>query len=337
MKKNILIIMVITISLLFCSCSSTSQLHQKLIVQGIGIDTEKDTVNLTLQCLKADTSTQDKTEYEIIETTGDNISDAFAEATLKTGKQILLGQCHYLIFGRSAVITGINKEINFFVKNYDFPSNIYTFVSDSKANDVITVKDMAPSNIEQIAMGQKATGEICCMTVKEIASALINNFETPITSILKVKEDKITVTGNVLIKPNSFITLQPKQAIAVNILNNKINQLNSSVNFNNELVEYSLKSCETTVKIEKGSNYKLVFTTYAMLECENNTDNSLKEQIAKGLEENIKATVEKTLNTSKCNVFYLDKYLRLQNNGEYKKLKAEQELSGAEIEVNINL
>lgn len=107
--------------LLFSGCqNSENELKNRLIVQAIGIDAQKDgTVLVTLQTLNTEMAGNPNSGASLgdvvtsFQVTGKTVADAISNAATMIGKKPLLSQNRLVVFGRDTAEQGILEHLDF--------------------------------------------------------------------------------------------------------------------------------------------------------------------------------------------------------------------------------
>lgn len=332
MKRIVFIFILFSLCMILSACSNNAQLNQKLITEGIGIDKINGNTVLTLQCLETDAS-PDEERYMVKSSEGESVSEAFRQIALKTGRQVILGQTVYMIFNE-AEAEDIEGVLNYFAEDYEFSPNAFVFVSECRANQIMSSELLTPDKILQLARGQEATGQIYASKFKEFASSFINKLETPVTSLLNYENDEVTVTGNALLNNGKVDTITPEQTVGLNIINNKISLLSSYVKINNKDISFNLKNCHSSINVE---NENINITVSAEFYCEYADNDEVKNAAEKMLKEELNNTINTVLQKYKANTFYLDKYMRSQNYDKYKSFTNQSDYCKLNVKTEVKL
>lgn len=133
---------------LFSSCEKAgTELKDLMIIQGIGIDKEKDEFKVTVEILNneqsgspgGDSNSENKTK--IYSATGKNVSVALRELSSKSGNLPLFAHNRVIILSEDVAKENLENLLDFFVRNYDSrASQIICVVKGDKAESVIRAK-----------------------------------------------------------------------------------------------------------------------------------------------------------------------------------------------------
>ena len=125
----------ITLLLTFSSGCKATQLNQRLIVQGIGIDKTPTGCCITLITLDTGSLKEENTitirNYE-----GESIDSAFRNSEYTSGKKLMLSQCLFIIMNRSACKEADNI-LGYFAKQKEIIKTANIMTSEGTAEDTI--------------------------------------------------------------------------------------------------------------------------------------------------------------------------------------------------------
>ena len=144
MKK---ILFLISTVFLFFLTGCVSQLQDRLMIQGIGIDKEGDRYVVTTNVFDAENSGNGKNGKEgsgedvnIVFSEGKSVMDAFVNLTNRTGKEPLYSQNLLLVIGEDTARDGVNSIVDFFIRHYEARPDIKIFVAEGKAKNILHAK-----------------------------------------------------------------------------------------------------------------------------------------------------------------------------------------------------
>lgn len=146
MKKTkyiglILVLILLAACLPSCSVDDT-ELKNRLIIEGIGVDRADGEYTLTVQALNTaqSQSTDNPSSSEAVSVytvTGASVAQALGNIRALTGKVPLYSQNRIIILGDSVAQDNIFSELDFFVREYASRMNVLVAVSESKASDIL--------------------------------------------------------------------------------------------------------------------------------------------------------------------------------------------------------
>lgn len=132
-------------ALLFCffltGCSESQQLHQKLIVQGMGIEKEnEDKYKVTIQALDfQNPANEDEPNTKILETQGKTVMEALENISKQTSLKPVYSQNLILIIGEKAATSGVNDFMDFFIRHCETRPKVKICVSNT-VSEILKIK-----------------------------------------------------------------------------------------------------------------------------------------------------------------------------------------------------
>ncbi len=141
-NKNIILILLICLNfLLLTGCSEGRQLHQKLIIQGIGIDNSESGYSLTVQALDfKNPANEDEPNIKNIEVEGTSLVSALENISKKTSLTPVYSQNMIIIIGENVAKNGVNKFMDFFVRHCEARPKVKLCVVEDKASEFFKIK-----------------------------------------------------------------------------------------------------------------------------------------------------------------------------------------------------
>ncbi len=139
--KFIFLGLIICIVTLFSGCSEQQQLHQKLIVQGVGIDRNNEKYKISVQALDfQNPMNEDEPSIKIMEVEGVSVMEALDNISKQTSLRPVYSQNLVLILGEEAAKSGVSNFIDFFVRHCETRPKVQICVSKGKASEIIKIK-----------------------------------------------------------------------------------------------------------------------------------------------------------------------------------------------------
>ena len=141
---NLLLICILPVIFLFFGIKKQSELHEKLMIQGIAIDLNHENNNnnykLTVQAYDFK-NPEDKNEPKIrvIESIGNTVSEALENLKKITGLTPLYSQNKIIIFSEELAKNGIIKIIDFFSRYYENRPSVKLRIAQNNAGDFLKI------------------------------------------------------------------------------------------------------------------------------------------------------------------------------------------------------
>lgn len=209
MKKNfriwIKIILCFFIAISFTGCWSAKELNTLAIVMGIGIDKEKegDEIKMTIQVPKvAETKTGGKdssggsgSETHInLHNTGSTISYAMKGFNSMLSRRLFLSDNQVVIFGKSIAEEGLQKYIDFLMRNRETRILVKVFVSEGDASEIFEGKsgfEKLPSKkIGELSKIQEQASQTVSVDLRKLVTKLMSKSTSAIVPIIRIAKDE---------------------------------------------------------------------------------------------------------------------------------------------------
>ncbi len=208
MKRVSFIILPLLIMLCLTGCVQYVELSERAIVQSIGVDylPEQKTYRVSLQYFaQSDEGGQnqiDKTQANVLKAVGEgkSVCDAAENASIKTGKDLLLSENRLIILGKELAGYDLENALDFFVSNYHSHPEVNVAVADTLAEDIIDIrfKEGNVSSDKLVNMLTNAHRHGVCVnsSISDILTSLQSKTRSALLPLLTVKEEKTDVTDS---------------------------------------------------------------------------------------------------------------------------------------------
>ncbi len=190
MKNKVFIICALLGMIFFLSgCSGHQQLHQKLVVQGVGIDKSEKGYTVTVQALDfQNPMSEDEPTVKVIETQGQSVTEALDNISKRTSLRPVYSQNLILILGKNAASAGVGNFIDFFIRHCETRPKVEICVTKEKASDILRIKSgdkmLKSKNIHDLIPAQLNSD------VLHFVSNLKNSNSDPWTAWLEIEDKK---------------------------------------------------------------------------------------------------------------------------------------------------
>lgn len=197
-KRLLLCGLILLLPLLCTACLNPVQLHERAIVQAVGIDWVDDEIQMTFQIFSpagdGSTISANAENAKIITTTGSTVSDAVQNATLIQGKQLFMGHSRILIIGKALAERGLEQPLRYFSANAFARSNTHLVLAEETAAGILSAKinqGILPADtLEAIAENAAENGIIQNIELYEFLRALEDGHESSILPVIRLKTDQ---------------------------------------------------------------------------------------------------------------------------------------------------
>lgn len=140
--------------LLLGGCTQNQQLHQKLIIQGVGIEKEEKNYKVIVQALDFQNPlNENEPNTKVIETEGETVTEALDNISKQTSLTAVYSQNLMLILGEKAAKFGVNDFIDFFIRHCETRPKVKICISKT-AFDILKIspndKSLKSKNIHDL-------------------------------------------------------------------------------------------------------------------------------------------------------------------------------------------
>lgn len=184
--------------------TATHGLGEMTIVQGIGIDLDKEKTAISIQYLDLGKGGRaaDSLNGNITTTasgTADSIADALSSTSKTLSQEIFLGQNKLIIFGSKYAANGIEKGLDFMLRSVASRPDVAVAMSSSKAEDIIKnkgndVRVPAENVFNLLRLGEKS-GLGAIVTVNDLLNLYSDKTSDIYLPVLKIKDEIVSCEG----------------------------------------------------------------------------------------------------------------------------------------------
>ena len=336
---NLLLIFILPIIFLFFGIKKQNELHEKLMIQGIAIDLNRENNNnnykLTVQAYDFK-NPEDKNEPKIrvIESIGSTVSEALENLKKITGLTPLYSQNKIIIFSEELAKNGIIKIIDFFSRYYENRPSVKLRIAQNNAGDFLKI---IPENNNKIIKASEIRD-----LVDEKSDTNILDFEkevkTPISDacvmlLEKNSQNLIKCENTAVFNYDKLIKIMDKNnSIAIQILKNSPKPGIYVFDYNKNLISCKIETPKTKIKAKLNQENNLpefdifIKLNANLFESEQNFENikSIEINIEKELNNNLKLLCEKVISETikeSCDLFKFGKILRNSNPKYFKSIE----------------
>lgn len=192
--------------ILFTSCEMPVPLNQRLLIRGIGIDWQDGEYLATLQ---ADEVSENSQAMVVVYTSkGNSVLEALRNVTKQEGKIPQYSHDLTVVFGEGAAQQGLNKMIDFFLRNTEIPSASVIIVCQGNAQDILSAKkeeQIIPADTlgDAVKLGTY-NGQTAASDVASLVNHLAGEGESAYLPYMKLVEDVPMTCGTVLLDENGI-------------------------------------------------------------------------------------------------------------------------------------
>lgn len=320
MKKIAALILAILCMVSFTSCTGATQLDDRLIIQGIGIDVDGGEYLATIMYLDTDNKRDEAPGTGVIYSNGKTVMDALTNAVSQSGKEPLYGQNLFLIIGSTLAKQGIGNAMNFFANFYESRPTISIFISTTSAKNIMSTPGVTATIIDKLGETETASGRIILSNLKDFISDNLNKTSQPKTALIEREGDSVYTSGTAIFKNDKLVgMLSYEETLGALIILNDTKVASEVVTLEGEDVSFSISNCKTKIKTYI-SNSMLEFDIDIKAKVDIYELNEFKESIKKDIEKRVQNicdyAIEKCIKEYSADIFGFGKRV-LQTDEDY--------------------
>lgn len=233
LKSFKIIACVAVIAVMLTGCMNTVHLKDQLVVEGMGIDTKGEEVNLTVQTLKLGAAAGDETPqgnrtYNT-EGSGKSIMDAVSGLSKSVSKKLFFGQNKIIVFSREIAETDFAEKLDYFLRSQNSRIDVAVCVSDTMAKDIIESEEndsgVPCENMVYLLKNGQDSGVITYITVNELLNMYSDKTSDIYLPVVEKKKDNnnIQVKGIGLFSDDKLVYVtSDDETMGFLLMNNKV-------------------------------------------------------------------------------------------------------------------
>lgn len=343
---NLLLIFLFPIFFLIFGIKKQNEIHEKLMIQGIGIDLdENENYKITVQAYDFK-NPEDKNNPRIrtLECHGQSVSESLENLKKSTGLYPMYSQNRIIIFGSTLAKKGIKKAIDFFSRYYENRPSVKLRVAKEKAEDII--KSKIDGKIIKSSEIRDLVDEKSDTNILDFEKSICTPYSDPSMFILEKNENEIICENLAIFNNDSMIEIFDKyETMALMIIKNAPKIGIYSFKMKDNLVSCNLENAKTKIKADIVDNIPVFYIESKLkailLESYENFGDvkSIESEIKNELNKNLKNLCEKSINKSlsnKCDIFKFGKILRNKNPKYFKSIEWKNILGKIKFEINVS-
>ena len=340
-------------------CSGVKQIHERLIIQGIGIDKNESEYILTVQAFdtKSDSSeSEGNVNSEVISSSGKSISEAFSNISKQNGQEPLYSQNLVLVVGRDTAKVGIENIIDFFVRYYEFRPMMNVFISDEPAYKILSSKEddklVTAQNIADLSRNEDLSSSTVNSTLLDCVSSLKSDIDDFGATFLGNKNGSLASNGMAVFNGGKFSgTLNEDETRGFLLLSKKVKNLEKDIYINGiGNVTYNVVSSRSKIEadvIDGIPKFNInVYTKVGISEVGKISKNNLSTEDFENINNEIKQdiyymvdnSIKKALIEYNSDIFRFSKLLKRDQTKYFRTIESspKEVLKKAEYNINVN-
>ena len=258
-------------------------IRNRLVIQGIGIDIEKDnSYKVTLQAIDTNSSAAASSDgasqppLQVYTVKGDSIYTAIKTVTESEGKTPLYSQNRIIILGKSITEENMDNVIDFFVRDVENSSSVYVAAAEKTAAEILQTKNgneyVSARNLKNSIDSYEYDARIFATSLYELISrynSASKDFAMPLLSVKEQNGEKnVEISGTAVFNNTKYREkISKDDTIYLNIINNEVynTALSYSMEDNTRISLNVVKSkTKRTVSLRNGKpTFKIMVTMNA--------------------------------------------------------------------------
>lgn len=258
-------------------------IRNRLVIQGIGIDIEKDnSYTVTLQAIDTNSSAASSSDdasqppLKVYKVKGDTIYTAIKTVTESEGKTPLYSQNRIIILGKSITEENMDNVIDFFVRDVENSSSVYVAAAEKTAAEILEAKNggeyVSARNLKNSIDSYEYDARIFATSLYELISRYnsgTKDFAMPLLSVKEENEEKdVEIIGTAIFNDTKYREYISKDdTVYLNMLYNRVD--NTALSYSGEdntRISLNVVKSKTkrTVSLENGTpTFKITVTINA--------------------------------------------------------------------------
>lgn len=258
-------------------------IRNRLVIQGIGIDIEKDnSYKVTLQAIDTNSSAAASSEgasqppLQVYTVKGNSIYTAIKTVTESEGKTPLYSQNRIIILGKSITEENMDNVIDFFVRDVENSSSVYVAAAEKTAAEILQTKSgdeyVSARNLKNSIDSYEYDARIFATSLYELINrynSATKDFAMPLLAVKEQNGEKnVEISGTAIFNNTKYREeISKDDTIYLNILYNEVynTALSYSMEDNTRISLNVVKSkTKRTVTLENGKpTFKIKVTMNA--------------------------------------------------------------------------
>ncbi len=297
----------------FSGCTGT-QLNQRLIIQGMGIDKQQDQYTVTLIVLDTDDREHENSSKLII-TKGDTIKQSLLHLENERGRRILMSQCLFIMMNKEAAENS-DDTLSYIASGNDILKTTGLMVSDKTAQETITsaVEQFryTSENINVLSDSKAVDQPTVHYTVMDYLSSVRNKNRSMLFPYVVVDHHTLSLQtdGSYLVNRSGTGThMNTDETAGTLIVNRNALHLTNEVSVGEKEVSYSIKGISANIT-PMIVDHRLDLQFNIQVALDQKYDKNITQKITDDIYRKVNAGVGKTILNSGSDVFLISRYLR---------------------------
>lgn len=359
MKRMLCLLLSIVMCLGMMGCGQATPLKDKLIVEGIGVDVEKDMFSVTVQVYSPSSGEGSPGESQMFGETGKTVGEALAQIDKNLGKTSFYADTKVIVLSYEALKRGLWKVLDVFIRSSEMGSNVCVVATKDKPSHLFSIEkegNNMPAKVlaNGLRYGRNDSAPVSGEMMR-IVQGLMDESVTvsiPMVKTVEKKGKKYPVFEGVLCFSGDTPVLELDETTkwTYHWMNNYDDKRTFLVKQKEEEIGLLLHDSRVSIdaKIQNQLPHFEISLTVVGEVAETVGPNRLTEQGLKDLkkkaqkqmQEMMETALHQVVNKKGCDVFRLGKTLRKQQSKYYKSLSSWRDImkkSTYRVQVDLDL
>lgn len=293
------------------------ELYQRLLIQGIGIDRDRDGYVVTVR--SSQTAGDEGQEY--FQAKGSSVLEALGDLSRSTGREPFYSHNYLVVFGKSCGSEELKQCLDFFVRYYNTRPAVQLYMAENTAQEIMGAKRedkyLKMSELQQLGDSGSHNGRTVEVELLDFINAVKGEGLSPILPVLGMTDTGVQVEATAYFKEyelKGFLTPEETRAyLAVKdrlekgevvVVHDSLGQVTLSLSGEKGQVRVELDregrpvfhislEARADVSAVSDGSYRLSEESYIQIE----------RQAAQDMCQNVSALLEKTVIEDNCDIF----------------------------------
>lgn len=205
MRSFKILSLLIAVAVCFSGCMSSTHLKDLMVVEGIGIDKDSDSINICVQTLKADNLSAGRAPSQNMtfntDETGKTIFDAISNLSNNLSKKVFFGHNKLIVFSSEICKSDLKTHLDYLLRSTESRVDVALCIAKDKAKDVIESNEneshVPSENIATLLKNGQDAGTSAYVTVNEVLNLHSDKTSDYYLPVVEKSEnrDNVTTTG----------------------------------------------------------------------------------------------------------------------------------------------
>ena len=359
MKRMLCLLLSVVMCLGMMGCGQATPLKDKLIVDGIGVDVEKDMFSVTVQVYSPSSGEGSPGESQMFQEKGKTVGEALAQIDKNLGKTSFYADTKVIVLSYEALKRGLWKVLDVFIRSSEMGSNVCVVATKDKPSHLFSIEkegNNMPAKVlaNGLRYGRNDSAPVSGEMMR-IVQGLMDESVTvsiPMVKTVEKKGKKYPVFEGVLCFSGDTPVLELDETTkwTYHWMNNYDDKRTFLVKQKEEEIGLLLHDSRASIdaKIQNQLPHFEISLTVVGEVAETVEPNRLTEQGLKDLkkktqkqmQEMMETALYQVVNEKGCDVFRLGKTLRKQQSKYYKSLSSWRDImkkSTYRVQVDLDL